>query len=206
MSQLEAIVNERTGRRRLARTPALAAPLLLVLLAILTWPAPPAGASADVLELKWADLRPARPKLPPKPKTFFSEVPKPGEREADPTPVAEGAFMSVKRRQPGADGAAPVMDSLNGRMVRIGGYVVPLDFEATRIKEFLLVPYVGACVHVPPPPANQIVYVTLTDPIEIKGAFDPVAVTGRLSTEPAFTGLADTGYTLAAEAVAPWQE
>ena len=67
--------------------------------------------------------------------------------------------MSMKRRQPGGDQPPRVVAELNGKRVRIGGYVVPLDFEATTIKEFLLVPFVGACIHVPPPPANQIVYV-----------------------------------------------
>ena len=62
---------------------------------------------------------------------------------------------------PAADGASRrrSWQSLDGKRVHIGGYVVPLDFEATTVKEFLLVPFVGACIHVPPPPANQIVYV-----------------------------------------------
>lgn len=55
---------------------------------------------------------------------------------------------------------SPVIDqALNGKRVEIDGYVVPLEFEATRVKEFLLVPYVGACIHVQSPPTNQIIYV-----------------------------------------------
>ena len=87
-----------------------------------------------------------------------------------------------------------MVTELNGKRVRIGGYVVPLDFEATTIKEFLLVPFVGACIHVPPPPANQIVYVKSDKGFEIGGQFDPVWVTGTMKTETAFTGLADAGY------------
>ena len=91
---------------------------------------------------------------------------------------------------------APVVQSLDGKRVHIGGYVVPLDFEATRVKEFLLVPFVGACIHVPPPPANQIVYVKTEQGFDVQGTFDPVWVTGTLTVTPAFTGLAEAGYTL----------
>jgi hypothetical protein len=109
--------------------------------------------------------------------------------------------MSMKRRQPGADLPPRVIPGLNGKRVRIGGYVVPLDFESTSVKEFLLVPFVGACIHVPPPPANQIVYVKSAKGFEIGGTFDPVTVTGVIKTETAFTGLADAGYSLDAESV-----
>lgn len=96
---------------------------------------------------------------------------------------------------------APVVQSLDGKRVHIGGYIVPLDFEATRVKEFLLVPFVGACIHVPPPPANQIVYVKAEQGFDVKGTFDPVWVTGTLKVTPAFTGLAEAGYSLTAEKV-----
>ena len=109
--------------------------------------------------------------------------------------------MSMKRSQPGGDAPPAVVTELNGKRVKIGGYVVPLDFDATSIKEFLLVPFVGACIHVPPPPANQIIYGTSARGLEVTGPFDPVAVTGPIKTETAFTGLADAGYSIDAEAV-----
>ncbi len=153
--------------------------------------------------LKWAQLVPPRPPAAPNPKTFFSGVPSKGDDGSPPPPVAEGQFMSMKRRQPGASAPPAVVPELNGKHVQIGGYVVPLDFEATTIKEFLLVPFVGACIHVPPPPANQIIYVKSAEGFEVTGAFDPVKVTGILKTETAFTGLADAGYSIEAEQVEP---
>jgi hypothetical protein len=96
---------------------------------------------------------------------------------------------------------APVVAALDGRRVRIGGYVVSLDFDSTKVKEFLLVPFVGACIHVPPPPANQIVYVKSDQGFEVTGQFDPVWVTGTLKVTTAFTGLAEAGYSLDADAV-----
>ena len=118
-----------------------------------------------------------------------------------PPPMAEGKFMSMKRRQPGGDSAPAVVSEFNGKLVSIGGYIVPLDFENTTIKEFLLVPYVGACIHVPPPPSTQIIYVKSGKGIEITGQFDPVNVIGTMKTETAFTGLADAGYSLSADSV-----
>jgi hypothetical protein len=84
--------------------------------------------------------------------------------------------------------------------------VVPLDFDATKVKEFLLVPFVGACIHVPPPPPNQIIYVKAADAFEIAGQFDPVYVTGTLKTAGQSTGLAVTGYTIEAAQVATRKE
>jgi hypothetical protein len=69
------------------------------------------------------------------------------------------------------------------------------------VTSFLLVPYLGACIHVPPPPANQIIYVEGGQSIEIDNPFEPVWVTGTLSTQPLATELADVGYRLAAEDV-----
>ena len=101
-----------------------------------------------------------------------------------------------------ATGDAPaVVTELDGKHVRIGGYVVPLDFEATSIKEFLLVPFVGACIHVPPPPPNQIIYVKTAKGFDVAGSFDPVYVTGTLKVASQYTGLAETGYTIDAEKV-----
>jgi hypothetical protein len=178
--------------------------LALVLLTAMAGLTPTLAADPPI-DLKWAQLMPPlEPK--PKPKTFFSGAAPttPGaEHDGGPPPSSyqEGGFMSMKRRQPGGDQPPRVVADLNGKRVKLGGYVVPLDFDATTIKEFLLVPFVGACIHVPPPPANQIVYVKSDKGFEISGQFDPVWVTGTIKTETAFTGLADAGYSLDAESV-----
>lgn len=165
-------------------------------------------AAEKPLELKWAQLMPPPEPVPPKkPKPFFSgALPRSADATtaADATPlppIKEGTWMSMKRRQPGGDRSPRVVEELNGKRVSIGGYMVPLDFDATIVKEFLLVPFVGACVHVPPPPVNQIVYVKTDKGLEIDQLFDPVTVVGTMKTETAFTGLADAGYSIDAESV-----
>ena len=77
---------------------------------------------------------------------------------------------------------ATLVDALDGRDVEIPGYALPLEYTGTEVSEFLLVPYVGACIHVPPPPANQIVYVRYAEGFESAGLFTPVVVAGRIST------------------------
>lgn len=155
-------------------------------------------------QLKWADLVPkAMPTDALRGKTFFGGSTPVPNADAPPAPLPEGEFMSVKRRQPGSDRPPAVVSELDGQNVSIGGYVVPLDFDATTVKEFLLVPFVGACIHVPPPPANQIVYVKTDKGFEVGGQFDPVTVIGKINTTVAITGLADAGYTITADTVEP---
>ena len=72
--------------------------------------------------------------------------------------------------------------ALDGALVRLPGYLLPLEFTGKQVSEFLLVPWVGACVHTPPPPPNQIVHVLSDKPFPISGMFDAVWVTGRMST------------------------
>lgn len=161
------------------------------------------SAGEPAMELRWDNLVP--PALPKPPKSFLADRTGPYEIGSDPNgpppppPKPEGKWMSEKSTRITAP--AEIVAGLDGKRVHIGGYVVPLDFDATHIKEFLLVPFVGACIHVPPPPANQIIYVKADKGFDVKGQFDPVYVTGTLRTLPTSTGLADAGYSIDAEAV-----
>ncbi|MCU9840418.1 DUF3299 domain-containing protein [Ruegeria sp. WL0004] len=76
--------------------------------------------------------------------------------------------------------ATEVNEDLVGMSVRLPGYVLPLEFKGRKVVEFLLVPTVGACIHTPPPPANQIVHVVYPEGIEVSGLFTPVWITGTM--------------------------
>ena len=91
------------------------------------------------------------------------------------------------------------MPELSGQMVKIPGFIVPLDHVDGKILSSLrslLVPYFGACIHVPPPPANQIVHVKFAEPIEIGSIWDPVWVTGKLGLERYASDVAEAGYSM----------
>ena len=101
---------------------------------------------------------------------------------------------------------APVVPTLDGRWVKLPGFVVPLEMDAERIHEFLLVPYYGACIHVPPPPANQTIHVVVGDNDAFTGElFDTVWVTGALRVEASSSELAEAGYRLEDARVAPYE-
>jgi len=99
---------------------------------------------------------------------------------------------------------APIVADLNGKQVKIPGFVVPLEGDGEALTEFLLVPYFGACIHVPPPPPNQIVYVRFSSPVPIDNLYDAVWVTGTLSTTGWQGELATVGYTLQGTQVSPF--
>lgn len=102
---------------------------------------------------------------------------------------------------------APVNETLDGQRVRLPGYVVPLDFDGqTKMNEFLLVPYFGACIHTPPPPANQVVHATAVEAVEITDTYSPVWATGKILTQTRVSDLAETGYLIEIEKVEPYTE
>lgn len=106
-----------------------------------------------------------------------------------------------------------VVGELEGQLVRLAGYALPLEFSETGVIEFLLVPYIGACIHVPPPPPNQMVFVRLNQIFHADNLYTPVWVTGRLSLKPSIKELSyvdgqsnvDVGYSLEGTTVEPYE-
>ena len=95
--------------------------------------------------------------------------------------------------------------NLNDVFVRIPGYILPLDYvKKGYTREFLLLPYHGACIHRPPPPPNQVVYVRSDEWIAHKGLWDPVWVNGMLFIERVDTDMASTAYAMRAVEVSQY--
>lgn len=92
----------------------------------------------------------------------------------------------------------------NGQIVRLPGFIVPIDYSGTGVTAFILVPFVGACVHVPPPPANQLVFVTTEKPYQSSGLFEAVNVIGMFGVSSMSTQLADISYALSADLIEPF--
>jgi hypothetical protein len=100
---------------------------------------------------------------------------------------------------------APTVLAMAGKSVRLPGYLVPLDEARDGIREFLLVPYFGGCIHTPPPPANQIVHVRSQNAIKGLRTMDAVWVSGILGLERASTDMGVSGYTMTASQVLPYK-
>jgi hypothetical protein len=92
--------------------------------------------------------------------------------------------------------AAPTVEALDGAAVRLAGYVVPLEADSRGMTEMLLVPYEGACIHTPPPPANQVVHVTFDPPVKGLRMMDNVRVRGTITAHREATFRAVSGYEL----------
>lgn len=101
---------------------------------------------------------------------------------------------------------APINDAVIGRHVRIPGFIVPLEDSREGMKEFLLVPYFGACIHSPPPPANQIIHVLPATPARGVKSMDAVWITGTLSRERTDSYMGVSGYRIAATRIEPYRE
>lgn len=69
-------------------------------------------------------------------------------------------------------------ETLDGKIIRMPGYALALEYDGKKVKEFLLVPWVGACIHTPPPPPNQIVYVEASEAFKATNRFEPVWIVG----------------------------
>jgi hypothetical protein len=94
---------------------------------------------------------------------------------------------------------APPNAALAGSAIRIAGFIVPLEEAGGEITEFLLVPYFGACIHTPPPPANQIIHVNAPPASKGWRSMDVVWVTGTLRIAREDTMMGVSGYHMRAE-------
>ncbi len=172
-----------------------------ILLAIAPYALPTAVAAPPALqytEVIWDDLIP---------KKWFSEV------KAQMAALSKLGFLVDGSEQ--ADAAmqrlrkkwdeAPIETTYLNKPIKIAGYVVALDTNRDRVSELLLVPYFGACIHTPPPPANQIILVKFEKPVKRIETMETIWVEGILRDARVDTGMAVTGYTLEAKRTTPYE-
>lgn len=160
--------------------------LLTLIAGLLLLTAAPLLAAADAIrELDWLELMPK------------DEVD--ALMEA-PTVIHEGTF---KQQQTGSFRA---IQELDGLKVKIAGYIVPVEVDGdSRMSEFFIVPYFGACIHVPPPPPNQIILARLAKPIPVTEIYDAYWIEGTLNVEKAENDIAASAYTLTTDTVTLWE-
>lgn len=152
--------------------------------------------SAEIMEVEWDDLIPPDWRADPK----LIELYQDGEiGDDDPRVIETRRRLDLPKQ--------PANKALDGKRIKLAGLVVPLEMSEKKLTEFLLVPYHGACIHVPPPPTNQTVLVkTGEEGTAIREQFEAVWVTGTLKIENIEGELAESGYTLITEKVEPYDE
>ena len=97
--------------------------------------------------------------------------------------------------------ATKLNPTLDGAYIKMPGFIIPIELLASGVNSFVLVPYVGACLHTPPPPPNQLVFVTTDTPWPNDDLWEAVWVTGQMQHEVRSTEVAETGYALKADAM-----
>ena len=119
---------------------------------------------------------------------------------------SDSKAMEAMKELKAAWNSAPIEPKMDGVRARIPGFVVPLGTNLDNVKEFLLVPYFGACIHVPPPPANQMIHVFPKNPLRNAMIMGPVWVSGTLKTWLSDTSFGAVGYRMQADRVEPYKE
>ena len=110
-------------------------------------------------------------------------------------PLEEGIYQQALT-------STNVIPEMNGQLIRIAGFVMPLEFRDQAITQFLLVPFFGACIHVPPPPPNQIILVDYPKGLDVvRNMESPVWITGKIETTLLENEMASTAYYLQADGV-----
>ena len=149
--------------------------------------------------LKWRQLM-----LPGwSPASYFAHAPFGTQRELEDTDPRARALLD-KLIELGRD--APPLPALQGRLVRIAGFVLPLAQAGDGIGRFLLVPYQGACVHTPPPPANQAILVEPRQALTVAQAAHPLWVQARLELQLQRTPHMHAAYCMRDATVSPFDE
>lgn len=100
-----------------------------------------------------------------------------------------------------------IMPEFDNQKIRIPGYIVPLEFSKDqKVTHFFLVPYFGACIHVPPPPPNQIIYAVYERGITVNHLHEAFWLTGILKTTLTENDVATSTYTLNVAEITPYTE
>lgn len=100
-----------------------------------------------------------------------------------------------------------VVDTYEQKNIRIAGYMVPLEVnDEGALTEFFLAPYMGACIHVPPPPPNQMIHVTFPKGANVEGIWYPFVIEGVLSVETFDNGLGAASYSMSATSVKAYED
>ena len=100
-----------------------------------------------------------------------------------------------------------VIEAFDGKAIRIPGFIVPLEQnDEQKATAFFVVPYFGACLHMPPPPPNQILYVEYKEGIAVENLYDPYWFEGTVKIDNHESALGTSAYSLVLDSFALYEE
>lgn len=199
------------------------APLLLAAIALMacgereqTVDTPEAAAAespaepADTVyrEVEWEDLIPKEDlKALLNPPDYLDTIAEGSAGDRIPGKPASSEEAGTESRYQQALTSTHIKPEYDRQRIRIPGFVVPLEFdEAQTITSFLLVPYFGACIHLPPPPPNQVIHASFPQGLQVEALYDPFYVEGELRTLRRESEAGTAAYSMTVEGVYPYEE
>ncbi len=170
--------------------------------------AQPLFADSKYESIDWVDLMPDDDlEALMNPPEYFDEI-EDGSMEDQISSQLLGALEnSADDRYQQALTSAKVKPEYDQRPIRLPGFIVPVEMnEQQLVTEFFLVPFFGACIHYPPPPPNQIIYVTSKEGVAQQNLYDPYWVEGTLTTTITENEVAVSAYSMAADNIELYEE
>ncbi|WP_396587760.1 DUF3299 domain-containing protein [Bermanella sp. R86510] len=180
--------------------------LLVAIAIILTCPV--SLANSDAKTIKWTDLIPEQDlKALENPPAYLDEIEDGSEDDQLSGQFqSEGLFDKDDPYQQ-ALVSTRIKPEYNNQLVRLPGFIVPLEFDDEQVvTRFFFVPFFGACIHVPPPPPNQIIYAKFDKGIQLDVLYDPFWIEGKLITELIENDVAKSAYTMNVNVIEPYVE
>ena len=164
---------------------------------------PGSVSAAEVTTIEWTDL------MPEEDLKALQQMPEVQHDYSQPSPFDDNyqGDDPVAQQWQQILNSAKVVEKYNNTKVRVPGFIVPLEFDSEQnVTSFFLVPYFGACIHVPPPPPNQIIYVKYPQGAPIQQLWDVIYLIGTLKTESVSHDLAETAYVIEGTAIEEYDD
>ncbi|MBQ4859348.1 DUF3299 domain-containing protein [Pseudoalteromonas sp. MMG007] len=180
----------------------------VIALASLVFTCESAAQSTSYEEIEWIQLMP-KDDLDAllNPPEYLYEIEDGSEQDTLNSLDAKAFENEQDKRYQQALSSVRVIESYNNKKLRIPGFIVPLESEeGKRISEFFIVPYFGACLHMPPPPPNQIIYVKFDQGVDLKSLYDAFWFEGTLTINTVENELGTSAYQLKLDNVLPYED
>jgi len=150
----------------------------------------PLAAAETAQEISWDDLIPAGYSADALLIKYQDEIAKLEDDSSDAQVIYDKIMQEMDE--------APMNESIADKYISLAGFIAPLSQQQGKVTEFLLVPYFGACIHVPPPPVNQTVYIKAAEGqgIPYEEAYMPYSITGKMQLQKNNTDIGNAGYSI----------
>ncbi len=156
------------------------------------------AAEAQYNTIEWIDL------LPPddleallNPPEYLTEIEDGSPEDSIQSRLKNKANTNVNDRYQQALRSEKIVTTMDGKKIRIPGFIVPLEFENEEmVIQFFFVPFFGACLHLPPPPPNQIILVNFPKGVPLKSLYTPFWISGELQTSLVEKDMATAAYSM----------